>query len=378
MMNSHHAVLFAFLLLVPTVRLAAEPQQEGQSRLRLERPETIGTESTMRDPYDDLGDFVATYSLRYTESLRPGNQSVLWGTYQVRRRGDWISATYDLEYPSNDPERGIEPTPMAETWVFYRRQFKGVVHNNILTLDPSDSPPTEPMPPFTEGLGWSLDHFNRSQPSLIPAGAGQEAFLGGLGWGPEVVDGVVDGVESATRFRSPDHPMMPNPEDVTGPIRGYRTTWRAAVRPEGEERSFLRSELGVEIPALGDAPAFRVPKWVAEVGAWRGKFPQEMVVTTFRRNDDFPFTRAGLAAFAATPGRDRKVHQKWEFRLQDVREPHSGDLIEMRDMESRVEAVRQTHGLAPEAVAETAADGTEVARWRLDENSQMWERVAAN
>ena len=348
---------------------------DGKSRLKLEPAAEVPGHNAIADPYDDLGDFVATYTVRRRRQFGdPPGQDVNWGYYQARRRGDWMSLSYDLEQPEPVPEGGMAMIKERETWIWYRNRFEGVLNNNILTLDPSDSPPDGPLPPLTVGMGWRYDYSSESRPVLAPPGANEEARRASLGWGPSTITDRGDGTVE-------EFSMMPEPwETLSDGTRIHRYTRyiRASGQMADQARAFRVCESGMRVMPPETTGAFDLPLLKVEVAAWKGKFPAEFRYTSYSLPEPTENSRQALYARLSRLGSIDTILSEYHFVLTDVRSPIPGDLIEMNDFRPRIAAIRDgRHDAAVEDVTDPAPDGTEVTKWTLDENSQMWSRVAA-
>ncbi len=371
----HHVIAFAAAILL-TAHVPAE-EERGRSRLKLEPAAEVPAHHAIADPYDDLGDFVATYTVRRRRSL--GNpvsgEEVNWGFYQAARRGDWSSMVYELEGPDYSPEdSSLQTRREREAWIWFRGRFEGVINNNILTLDPSDTFVDGPLPPFVAGLGWIIDGTNQERPILAPPNTDHEAWLASLGWGTATTTSLGDGNVEERRLMT--HPIG-TLDDGTQIVRYLRKV-RKANPAADEVRSFLLEEHGVRIAPADGASAFDLPYGSVRVGSWKGKLPQEIHFIRYRLPEVSEDTRQELASRLDRLGAIDTILSEYRLLLTDVRSPAPGDLIEMNDFRPKIAAIRDGRHDAPlEDVTEHAHDGTEVTKWALDENSQMWSRVAA-
>lgn len=367
------AIMLASAIAAASSLRAEEP--EGRSRLKLEPAAEVPTQNVLADPYDDLGDFVATYTVRRRRPWgSPPTEDVNWGFYFARRRGDWVALSYQLEQPEAVPEGGVSMIKEGESWIWYRNQFEGVINNNILTLDPSDTPPDGPFPPFIVGMEWRFDVADESRPRLAPPDETDGPRRAALGWGPFATTDLGNGtVEQRSTIAQPWEILA----DGTR-IHRYLRYIRDNDQSSEQARRYRLMEGGIHVTPADGAAGFDLPFRRVEVAAWKGKFPAELRYSSFSLPEASENTREALAARLSRMGSIDTVLSEYHLVLTDVRAPRADDLIEMNDFRPRIAAIRDGRHDAPvEEVMEPAADGSEVARWALDENSQMWRRVAA-
>ncbi len=382
-MRTMPRLMLAFLLALSTS--PCYPDGDSDSRLRLARPANADPSRAAFDPNDDLGDFVATYAVRHKESHNtPGVLKSMWGEYTVARRGNWMSISMSLEQEVPTQTEGVTPMRHTETWVFCDNRFEGLIENNILTLDPSYVGMSHPVPPFYPGLGWALDFSDRLHPAFVPPSAESARRLAS-GFGDDVLSGSAE--QGFTRTMRSSSITRTLEDGTSAPLYSELREPARNGLPSGGR--FLRKEVGYEVPPGDSAPGFRVPVGVVEVPEWRDKFPARIVSTSYRMlgiedsgsSTSGNPTRAQMAAAAeqiAVMGRGSIISETI-MDLTNVREPRDGDRIEMRDWARTIAAIRDgNHGVEPEPVQTTDAQTLAASRrWRLDENSQQWERVAA-
>ncbi len=323
------------------------------------------------DPYDDLGDFVATWDVRSASDVGTSRQRLQYGRLQIARRDGWMSFALTMQQPMAGEDGRIEDQHwIQEAWIFHEGRCEGHVMNGGLTVDPLGvAPSQEIIAPLLHALGTTMYMgYGPGDPTRLVTYPESEMLLR-QGFLPDRVDASrsADGMEVREREGATGREL-----DGGGVLVGYV---REGFASPGSRR---RESLETGLRLLGGAgEAVEVPSCRSRVLRWAGKLPAELEGLLFTRPDlesaDRESVRRELEARRTAMADGTGVSEEFSMSLLNVRNATAADRVTMKDWEDAVVGIEfgPFRGQYQDVRTSTPEGGTAVA-WRVEPTSQRW------
>lgn len=373
MMPARHVIQMTvgLLLLTPCGSTARgeQPEEYSPERSRLIVIEDGSPSNT--DPYDDLGDFVATYEVRLMDDLNTPSQHMQVGRVQVSRRGEWVCVTDSLQQPVAGADGRTEAPWLQSAWIFNDSRCEGFFLNSQMTVDPNGlfSPEGHLLRPLRLGLGWAIEFDSNSQRwQLLDHGAAESHFA----------QGKSSPVAIASRGGLPTEKVEgATPKPVTDWADCTKFTVRSFAGTD--RRATAGTESGMKY-LLDDGTAFEVTLNSISVPRWTGKLPAEIISVGYHPVDISGASRAeGVARLAeANSPASLEARKRTEcvMTLLNVRTATPQDRIAMSDWESVTDSIAFNDPSSAAQSVRTRSEQDDVTiHWSVNPISQRWEQM---
>ncbi len=328
-------------------------------------------EPSVVDPYDDLGDFVATYEVRLIDDLNSPSQHLQVGRVEIARRGDWVCISDAVQQPIAAADGRIDAPWLQSAWIFHDGVCEGYFLNSQMTVDPNGLFPPEGhlIRPMRLGLGWAVSFDSDS---------GRWKLLGNEEAAAHFSQGRTPPVTLASRGGVPmEYSERAAREQVTE--WASCTKYTAWQKVGAEARALAAIESGLKFSLAGGGES-EVLLNSTTVKRWTGKLPSEIVSVSYRPPEIAGLGRAegeALLSDGNSPSSlEGRKRSECVMTLLNVRTATAADRIAIADWEAATDSLAFVDpSSATQEVRTRSEDDQVMVHWRVNPVSQRWELV---